>query len=271
MRLLWNHSQAKLTILDFVYHVRRDTDKRTAVCDDLLQAFDKLDSTSSIPSIFCEAEHLLRIPVLSSDDPASLLKDTSTLVDRLHHDIYAISSSLLSHRGYLDSLKSHISSSCAEVNASVGNSLSHLSSDVSAMKDSMSQVSIGIRNQAAPPVLPSVGTNRSPQRDSVDRSASVILFGLPEGSLVDTRNLVDEISTFLTDSTKDSKDLFRIGKKTVDRCRPTIVKLRTVWDKRLLLAAKSKLKYFRQHKKDLSTTEGPLYHSLHWCFEASCE
>ena len=153
MRLLWNHSQAKLTILYFVYHVRRDTDKRTAnvaVCDDLLQAFDKLDSTSSIPSIFCEAEHLLRIPVLSSDDPASLLKDTSTLVDRLHHDISAISSSLLSHRGHLDSLKSHISSSCAEVNASVGNSLSLLSSNVSAMKDSMSQVSIDIRNQAAP-------------------------------------------------------------------------------------------------------------------------
>ena len=77
------------------------------------------------------------------------------------------------------------------------------------------------------------------------RSASVILCGLPEGSLVDTRNLVDEISTFLTDSTKDLKDLFRIGKKTVDRCQPTIVKLRTVWDKRLLLAAKSKLKSFR--------------------------
>ena len=54
------------------------------------------------------------------------------------------------------------------------------------------------------------------------------MFGLPEGSLVDTRNLVDEISAFLTDSTKDLKDLFRIGKKTVDRCRPTIVKLRTV-------------------------------------------
>ena len=70
-------------------------------------------------------------------------------------------------------------------------------------------------------------------------------FGLPESSLTSTRELIDEISTFLLGSSVDIMDLFRIGKKIDDRCRPTIVKLCTVWDKRLLLSAKKKLKSFR--------------------------
>ena len=65
--------------------------------------------------------------------------------------------------------------------------------------------------------------------------------------MVDTRKLVDEISTHLTGSPKDIKDLFRIGKKSGDRCRPTIVKFITVWDKRLLLANKHKLKSFNKN------------------------
>ena len=77
--------------------------------------------------------------------------------------------------------------------------------------------------------------------------------------MVDTREVVDEISTFLTGSVKDIKDMFRIGKKSDDRCRPTIVKFLTVWDKRLLLAAKFKLKSFSKSgifiRPDLSRNE----------------
>ena len=79
---------------------------------------------------------------------------------------------------------------------------------------------------------------------------------------MDTRSLVDEISTFLIGSTVGIKDLYRLGKRPTDvteRSRPTIVKYCTVWDKRLILSAKSKLKSFRLGKifirSDLSKKE----------------
>ena len=52
---------------------------------------------------------------------------------------------------------------------------------------------------------------------------------------------------------------FRVGKRSDGRCRPTLVKFGTVWDKRLLLAAKTKLKSFRQRgifvRQDMSKDE----------------
>ena len=235
LKLLCDRCQATLADLDFVYHARRDTDKRTAhvaVCDDLLLAFNKLDSADSIPPIYCEAEQLLHIPVLSPQDAAALLKDTSSLVDKLHKDISAISTNLAAHHLQLAELKSLISSSCATMTESLGNSVSRLSSEVSAIKGIVSKAT-----SAHPaPLAQSTSAAQNPRQGNVDRSTSIILFGLPEGSLVDTHEVVDEISTFLTGSVKDIKDMFRIGKKNDDRCRPTIVKFLTVWDKRLLLA-----------------------------------
>ena len=92
-----------------------------------------------------------------------------------------------------------------------------------------------------------------------NNSANIIFFGLPEGPLVSTKELVDEISSFLIGSVVGVKDLFRVGKRSDGRCRPTLVKFGTVWDKRLLLAAKTKLKSFRQRgifvRQDMSKDE----------------
>ena len=143
MKLLWENCQPKLAGLDFVFHTRRDSEKRTAlgaVCDDLLLAFDKLDSVAGIPPIYCEAEHLLHIPVLSPNDAASLLQDTTSLVDKLHN-VSVISTDLASHRLQLAELKTLISSSCAHMSESLGNSVSRLSSEVSAIKGVISQAS----------------------------------------------------------------------------------------------------------------------------------
>ena len=259
MKLLWDNCQSKLSDLDFVFHTRRDSDKRSAleaVCTDLLLAFNKLDSVDGIPPIYCAAEHLVRIPVLSPHDPASLLQNTATLVDKLRNDLSVISSDLASFRPQLAELKFLVNSSCANMSESLCSSMSRLSSEISTIKDAIPQVTTGSECPAHPVLSTKVNNTI---KDNVDRSANVILFGLPEGSLVDTRKLVDEISTHLTGSPKDIKDLFRIGKKSGDRCRPTIVKFITVWDKRLLLANKHKLKSFNKNgifiRPDMSRDE----------------
>ena len=91
MKILWNHCQDKLSFMGLSYYVRRAPEKRpvnVTVIDDLLSAFDKLDSADSIPAIFCEAVDLLGLPPLSLSDTKSVLHDTCSLVDKLHKKFY---------------------------------------------------------------------------------------------------------------------------------------------------------------------------------------
>ena len=77
-----------------------------------------------------------------------------------------------------------------------------------------------------------------------------ILFGLPENkSLADTKSAVDDIFVFLTGRSIPLNYAFRLGRRKEKPelssnsvpPRPLLVKLCNVWDKRLVLASKSKL------------------------------
>lgn len=69
-KALWDQCGTILEAASLPFHIRRDSEKRSqlsANLDDLLKAFDVLDSTDSIPSIFCEASDLPRLPPISLD------------------------------------------------------------------------------------------------------------------------------------------------------------------------------------------------------------
>ena len=96
---------------------------------------------------------------------------------------------------------------------------------------------------------------------SFDRSANLILFGLPESSLLNTISEIDDISTHLVGRTIKVKDAFRLGRKpsvevrdNVDgtkqglRPRPLLIKCESVWERRLLLASRRNLKNFEKYK-----------------------
>ena len=65
--------------------------------------------------------------------------------------------------------------------------------------------------------------------------------------------------SFLCGSPVPIRDLFRLGKFVEGRTRPVLVKLLNFWDKRIILASKTKLKTFRISKvfirPDLSPDE----------------
>ena len=84
----------------------------------------------------------------------------------------------------------------------------------------------------------------------MDRSTNV--FGIPEQNLLTKRALVDDICEYLSGKVVSIKDLFRLVKRPPTgegsdpaHPRPVLVKLTTIWDKRLLLFSKQKLKAFR--------------------------
>ena len=69
-KALWDHCGTYLEAASLSYHVRRESRKRSqlsANVDDILKAFEVLDGTDSIPSIFCEATDLPRLPPISLD------------------------------------------------------------------------------------------------------------------------------------------------------------------------------------------------------------
>ena len=74
------------------------------------------------------------------------------------------------------------------------------------------------------------------------RECNVIIFGLPEKkSIVETKSEVDQVLEFLV----GIRDLFRLGKFTHStRPRPLLIKLATIWDQKLILAQKRKLREY---------------------------
>ena len=125
----------------------------------------------------------------------------------------------------------------------------------------MSSFSKLIANKASgilsqPPSKPGTTTNvsnTSSHSTSVDRSANVFLFGVPELPLPVTRSVIDEVALHLISRPVSIKDAFRIDRRKPNsdessRPRPLLIKLNNYWDRRLLLAARFTLKSFEKYK-----------------------
>ena len=92
-KVLWESCADALRALNLPYQQRRDSDKRrqfTADIEDIIIAFDALDSNDSIPPIYCEASDLYKLPPISLDLLAEqvesicqVLKDLKSVVERL--------------------------------------------------------------------------------------------------------------------------------------------------------------------------------------------
>ena len=72
--LLWNHCMQDLEAAGLQYNARRASDKPsqlTANLDDIVQAFNCLDSADLVHSFYCEALDLLGIPFFNLDPPCT--------------------------------------------------------------------------------------------------------------------------------------------------------------------------------------------------------
>ena len=222
---LWNFCKSDLEANGLQFHARRDSDKRSqlmADLSDLLKFFDVLDSVHQVPPIHCEASDLLRLPPFSLDPVAEQvqgvsqsLSSLSDMVDRFDKKLSDSSSS------------TSVQSSYASVASSTALTNPVLSSTMSVQK------------------------NITPRSLSPDgRELNVILFGLPdEGSIVDSKQVVDEMLEFLAGKQIHIKDMFRLGRFRKPQPsalppRPILVKLSTAWDRKHVLSCRVKLKEF---------------------------
>ena len=200
---LWDFCGDSLKELGLVYHSRRSTDK----CDafeatlvHILSVFDKLDEADSIP-IFCEASLLIKIPSLEPD-PVSKRLDTNYkaitgLVEKV--DI----SLLTTPRKHLIKLSNPSKTSLP---TSPVSSFSKSISDE--LRDPSSRSKSSSSSSATDPA-----SNRSVRRVSEDHSSNVILPGVPELPLSETKSFIDEVACHLIGRTVSIKDAYRIGRR----------------------------------------------------------
>ena len=174
-KLLWDHCEHDLLSAGLLFHSRRDSDKRSSLAanwDDILQAFDFLDSSDLIPHILCVALDLLTIPSLSPD-PVS---------DKIHYDTISLRN--------LVSLESKFPTFLNSVSTG-----SHGGTYASAVSSS-----VPLPPKSPPSQIQSRSASRSPvQRDT--RDSNIIILGLPEsGSIVETKSTVDKVLEFLLEN-----------------------------------------------------------------------
>lgn len=79
----------------------------------------------------------------------------------------------------------------------------------------------------------------------------MILFGLPETSLLEAKTAIDNVFTYLIGKNVKIVDAFRLGRRPEilsARPRPLLIKLDNYWDRRLLLSSCRKLKDYSVSK-----------------------
>ena len=90
LKILWDSSSSVLESSGFTYHQRRGSEKcpvAELVIKDILSAFDKLDSSESIPPMYCEASDLLKLPPIATDMPIATVQESNLRIKDLQTDV----------------------------------------------------------------------------------------------------------------------------------------------------------------------------------------
>lgn len=232
-KLLWNRCSLSESF-GLPFATRRSTERRTqaaADLDDIISAFVKLDETSDIPSIFCEALDLVQMPPVVADPVAEKIHENNQSIKSLEEKLQQLSSNI---SGILSSI-STVESNLSVLSASTTKSSSSASyAEVTAAKSCS-------KDARAP----------SHSSFSVPRNSNLILFGLPTtSSLPELKEKVNDILHFLVGTSVPLRDLYRLRQKkpsphnSASRPRPVILIFDSIFDRRLVLSSVRKLKEY---------------------------
>lgn len=220
---------------------RRDSTVRPAheaELDDVLCLLDLLDDKNCLSSRVFVAANLDNIPKYGPEElnVASVVDRHAKLdmnVNQLTDDLHQLKQSMLT------------SDNCAGVQLTVQSALAD-------MQDKFDQLHLNVctrldhfnticsQFQVSKPVLSNIPS--SVNTNDHDRSLNVIVFGVKEEKDITIwRRKVDDILKFVVGREVGIADMYRLGQFRDGKTRPILVKLETVWDRRLILYSCRKL------------------------------
>ncbi len=238
-KILWSAQESRLHSKNKKWTEHRRTAQRQieADLDDLVDYIACLDEEDQLPQVCVLADQLTSLPVAViavqntgearyNSSQSECLKDIQTKLETLSDELR-------------QSLKVH-----DRIDASTG-STNELRQDLEVVHDRIDTSS----NSTTIPVSAGLAGKSKPEAMPLDRSRNVIVFGVPESkSLLETELLVSRAFEFAVGRRIELADCFRLGRynKHHEKSRPLLVKLASVWDRRLLLSSKYKLKSFSE-------------------------
>lgn len=245
-RLLVQEFQSLSGVAQFITDRRNSIARQAheAEVEDILAIFDVVDSRNLLMDYLFVASSLEMLPKYGPEEI-----NLAVVVDRQVQMDVAIANLSASVEKLSKSSPSVDSSSIAQhsVANDIQQQLGAFNDAIGARLDHLSSVCTQLAENAKPRnvVYSSPRVERNSRDD--DRSLNVVVFGVAENKDVRVwRRVVDRALQFVAGCAVDVKDMLRVGRYGDGKTRPIIVKLRTSWDRRILLAECGKLKNFEE-------------------------
>jgi len=133
------------------------------------------------------------------------------------------------------------------------NTVESMCTSIQCLKDQLNELA-GKCDQLA-------SSSREPATKPVDqdRSCNIVLSGIPECRDINMwRSQVVKVLNVIAGRELALADAFRLGRYNADRSRPILVKLMSVWDKRLVLSGARKLRDVPEFQRVFVNADEPL-------------
>lgn len=215
---------------------RRASTSRTvqeAELDDIIAIFDALDTRDLLNSFQFVAADLDALPKYGPEE-----LNIASLLSRQSHLEAAVNE--LSVQRVFSSDTDNVKSTLSEMQSKFDNFMSSVNSSLQQFKSAIVAPSV-IRSPITSVLLPN-----QPKSVIINRKANIVIYGVPEDrDMTVWRGAVDDILKFVTGRSIEMTDSFRLGRFAEgNKSRPVLVKLRSEWDKRVILAKSYQLKNY---------------------------
>lgn len=178
------------------------------------------------------------------------IHNLSTAVQQMASSAGSVQSSDDVVRQAVDIVSTDVKRQMSDMRSETGARLDHLTAVCSQLAQNVQDITD--RYKQSPPPRPIAAARVIPDA----RAQNLIMFGVPEDkSAAVWRKTVDDALRFINDKDVDITDLFRIGRFAEGKVRPIVIKLRTAWDKRIILLNCKKLKDFPVKKLFVTADE----------------
>lgn len=230
---------------------RRNSTTRSASeadLDDIIGLLDIIEQNKADDKILFVAVNLDSIPKAAPDDLT-----LRTIAEKQNQIEVAV-----------DEISIFTQQSHNNINTNVSTQLNQMQQKIvdlsSTLHDYMSDINKS--NNQHSPVADRITTIRDStevKSSTSNRLANLIVYGIPENrDVVEWRRTVDEVLSFLLNKPVDLVDSFRLGRYVENKTRPILIKLTTMWDRRLVLTKCSQLKHNLAYKRIYIAADEPL-------------
>lgn len=228
---------------------RRESSARSQVMaelDDIAGACDYLDKAGLLTEVQFVAVKLDRLPRCGPEElnlysinerqntfelNVNAMQQTLCAVESNINDIHVVQKDGFDTNfltGKFEEFNSHISAQLDHMQQVCTAATTHLQQTCQKLADQVSSISGQFTHETS---------------DNVDRSLNIVLFGVDENKDANIwRKKIDDVFQSLVGHSIDIVDMFRLGRYLSNKTRPVLIKLRSVWDCRLLLSSSRKLK-----------------------------